>query len=449
MRIKEILYELPVLHQQAINEIRLRVGRPVTLHTPTRVDILKHNGQSVVTEKQDIEESYRRICDFSIYSHQEEIKKGYITIMGGHRVGISGTAVLQQGQIATVREISSLNIRVARQVYGAANELLSRMGQDISKGLLIAGPPSCGKTTLLRDLARQLATGAGGIPKKVAIIDERGELAGTYCGIPQNDLGLCSDILDHYPKGEGMIQAVRALSPQFIFCDELGGQEDLEAVQQGLHAGAAMISTIHAGNIDDLLRKKQGQTLLQSQAFGYVAMMDAVALGQIAEIHKAGDLLGQIGRQYCSGVHDNAVRLHGVVETLESFLKVIRLMETEMRFHALPLRQIIDKYCGDMDLLWQCHLLLKTGKSFDEAWKSGVAAGTKGSGLKLKDKRLIEQFGAELGHTDIEGQIAHCEVTAKLLEEQIEQAREEKKKKSKLFSMLGLFFGTGVALLIC
>ena len=266
-----------------------------------------------MTEKQDIEESYRRICDFSIYSHQEEIKKGYITVQGGHRVGISGTAVLQQGQIATVREISSLNIRVARQVYGAANELLSRMGQDISKGLLIAGPPSCGKTTLLRDLARQLATGAGGIPKKVAIIDERGELAGTYCGIPQNDLGLCSDILDHYPKGEGMIQAVRALSPQFIFCDELGGQEDLEAVQQGLHAGAAMISTIHAGNIDDLLRKKQGQTLLQSQAFGYVAMMDAVALGQIAEIHKAGDLLGQIGGQYCSGVHDNAVRLHGVV----------------------------------------------------------------------------------------------------------------------------------------
>ncbi len=136
------------------------------------------------------------------------------------------------------------------------------------------------------------------------------------------------------------------------------------------------------------------------------------------------------------------------VETLESFLKVIR-METEMRFHALPLRQIIDKYCGGYGFIMACHLLLKTGKSFDEAWKSGVAAGTKGSGLKLKDKRLIEQFGAELGHTDIEGQIAHCEVTAKLLEEQIEQAREEKKKKSKLFSMLGLFFGTGVALLIC
>lgn len=137
------------------------------------------------------------------------------------------------------------------------------------------------------------------------------------------------------------------------------------------------------------------------------------------------------------------------VETLETFLKVIRLMETEMRFHALPLKQIIDKHCGDMELLWQCQLALKIGKSFDEAWKSGVIAGTKGMGLKPKDKHLIERFGTELGNSDIEGQIAHCEVTTKLLEEQIEQARDEKKKKSKLFSMLGLFFGTGVALLIC
>ncbi len=312
-RIRELLYALPFLHQQAVNEIRLRVGRPVTLHTPFQVDILKHGGQPVIAEKQDLEESYRRICDFSVYSHQEEIRQGYITIRGGHRVGIGGTAVLQQGQIATVREISSLNIRIARQVYGAADELLSRVGQDIFKGLLIAGPPSCGKTTLLRDLARQLATGAGGIPKKVAVIDERGELAGTFCGIPQNDLGLCADILDHYPKGQGILQAIRALSPQFIVCDELGGQEDLEAVRQGLHAGAAVISTIHAGSMEELLRKKQGQTLLRLRAFGCVAMMDAAAVGKIAEIHKAGDLLDQIGGQHSAGAYDDPVRLYGVV----------------------------------------------------------------------------------------------------------------------------------------
>ncbi len=120
-----------------------------------------------------------------------------------------------------------------------------------------------------------------------------------------------------------------------------------------------------------------------------------------------------------------------------------------MRFHALPLRQIMTNTVEIWIYYGNVIYCSKQEKSFDEAWKSGVAAGTKGSGLKLKDKRLIEQFGAELGHTDIEGQIAHCEVTAKLLEEQIEQAKRRKKKKSKLFSMLGLFFGTGVALLIC
>lgn len=137
------------------------------------------------------------------------------------------------------------------------------------------------------------------------------------------------------------------------------------------------------------------------------------------------------------------------VETLETFLKMVRVMETEMRFHALPLRQIVEKYCGDIEILWQCHLLLEAGKSFDQAWRSGLKAGGKGKGLKAKDIQLMERFGAELGYSDIQGQIAHCELTVKLLEVQIEQARDEQKKKSKLFSMLGLFLGTGVVLLIC
>lgn len=137
------------------------------------------------------------------------------------------------------------------------------------------------------------------------------------------------------------------------------------------------------------------------------------------------------------------------VETLEEFLKVIRFMETEMRFHALPLRQIVEKHCGEMEILRQCHMMLQIGKSFEQAWKSGIESGSKGRGLKSKDVQLIEHFGTELGSSDIQGQIAHCEGTIKLLEVQIELAREEQKKKSKLFSILGLFLGTGIVLLIC
>ncbi len=136
------------------------------------------------------------------------------------------------------------------------------------------------------------------------------------------------------------------------------------------------------------------------------------------------------------------------IETLEEFLKLIRFIETEMRFHALPLRQIVEKHRGDMEILNQCYFMLKIGKSFEQAWKGGIEAGSKGRGLKLKDIQLIEHFGRDLGNSDIQGQIAHCEGSIKLLEVQIELAREEQKKKSKLFSILGLFFGTGVVLLI-
>ncbi len=312
-RIKQILSALPLSTQQTVNEIRLRVGRPVTLHMATQTRLLRECGEPVIAQKNDIEESYRRICDFSVYSHQEEIRQGYITVCGGHRVGICGTAVLQQGQITTIREISSLNIRIARQIYGSADQLLRRLGQGIAKGLLIAGPPACGKTTLLRDLVRQLATGTGSAPKKVAVIDERGELAATYCGVWQNDLGLCCDVLDHYPKGAGILQAIRSLSPEVIVCDELGGQEDVEAIRQGLYAGVAVIATVHAGSEAELLCKKQGRALLKTGAFGAVAVMSGVVPGEIAEIYKARDLLGEIGGKRGADKHNDAAGLSGVV----------------------------------------------------------------------------------------------------------------------------------------
>ncbi|MFR2562105.1 MAG: stage III sporulation protein AA, partial [Anaeromassilibacillus sp.] len=182
----------------------------------------------------------------------------------------------------------SINIRIARQVYGCASAVLQAVGKNLREGVLIAGAPASGKTTILRDMARQLSSGLCGDVRKVAVVDERGELAGTYRGVPQNDLGPCCDVLDGYPKGEGILQAIRSLSPEFIICDELGGLADVEAAAQGLNAGVGMISSVHAGNVRELLRRQQAVSLLHTGAFGYVVLLEGSREpGRVAEVYKA------------------------------------------------------------------------------------------------------------------------------------------------------------------
>ena len=221
----------------------------------------------IVTPK-DVSDTFQSICGYSVYSHQNEIKHGFLTMQGGHRAGLCGTAVYQNGTLSNIRDVSSINIRIARQISGAADKLLEMMNGDFG-GLLLCGAPSCGKTTILRDLSRQLSNT---YMKKVAVVDERGELAGTCSGVYQNDLGQ-SDILDGYSKGEGILQAVRCLSPEIIICDEAGTTDDVRAIEQGLNAGVSMIASIHASTRAELLGRVQGRRLLQSGAFEHVAFL--------------------------------------------------------------------------------------------------------------------------------------------------------------------------------
>lgn len=304
-KIGKYLLKLPKDIKMQAQEIRLRVNKPISICCSRGIYFLNQNGSLVcypsadnmIIRKPDIEESFRNICCYSIYSHQNEIKNGYITIRGGHRVGISGTAVISGGIITGLRDISSINVRVAREVDGCADELLHRLKGSIASGLLLVGPPSSGKTTILRDIARQLSSGVCGDIRKVAVIDERGELAGTYAGVPQNDLGICCDVLDGYPKGIGIMQAVRSLSPEFIICDELGDNEDVSSVEEGLNSGVSIISTIHAGSIEELVKRKQALRLLLTGAFNYVAMLESHAQpGKITGIYKAGELLAKADR---------------------------------------------------------------------------------------------------------------------------------------------------------
>ena len=199
-------------------------------------------------------------------------------------MGVLVTSVYEENKVSGIRDISSLNIRIAREVYGAADELLEELDKEIS-GLLIAGPPSSGKTTILRDLARQLSIKG----KKVVVIDERGELGGAFQGICQNDLGL-SDVLTGFPKGEGILQAVRCLSPELIICDEAGSRQEAAAIEEGLNAGVGLITTLHAGSLEEIYRRSQGMQLLQSGAFYRIVLLEGrSAPGAVQGIYEVGD----------------------------------------------------------------------------------------------------------------------------------------------------------------
>lgn len=270
-------FNLPVNIKAGVQEIRLRTGRPVTLSLPSGSIFVTNAGLPafmlqaglLCAQRENIDEAFRIICECSVHSHQREIKNGFVTLRGGHRAGICGTAVTECGTVANIRDISSINLRVARDIVGAADETAKALAcGGCLCGSLIFGPPGCGKTTVLRDLARRLSTGARiGGPLRVAVIDERGEIAATFQGQPQNDLGPCCDVLDGYPKGEGIMQAVRCLSPDVVICDEIGGEEDEKAVELSLNAGVTVIASAHAGSFDELLARPQTARLIASGAF--------------------------------------------------------------------------------------------------------------------------------------------------------------------------------------
>ena len=276
-----VLKNIPDSRKSTVQEIRIRSNKPIALSDGATTVFMDSEGKIIYTmgekaftaSQRSIYDTFRRICDYSVYSRQDEIKNGYITVKGGHRVGLCGTAVLTEGKISALNDISSMNVRIARQVFGVSEEIINHL-YPFERGILIAGMPSSGKTTLLRDLARSLSLGIGCHITRTAVIDERGELSGTYSGTAYNDMGLC-DILNGYPKGEGIIHAIRAMSPQVIICDELGTNEDCKLVSQGFNAGAVVIASIHAGNYEELMRRKQAVELLETGAFGSIVILES------------------------------------------------------------------------------------------------------------------------------------------------------------------------------
>ena len=277
-------------------EIRLRVNRPLSIITPEFTYYVTLNGGLVSTPIQnsmftvsrgDIADTFHNICNYSVYTRQNEIINGFISISGGHRAGICGTAVLNNDKITNVRDISSINVRIAREYKGCA-ETLYRKIIKFDKGILICGAPCSGKTTVLRDLARIISTDEN---KTVSLIDERGELAGTTSGVFQNDIGMC-DVYDCYKKSEAILQSIRSMAPDIIICDEIGSQDDINAVEKSVNCGVSIIATVHASNEYEIKHRKNIQTLLKTGAFSKIVFLtNKKSPGEIVKIIDVGDVI--------------------------------------------------------------------------------------------------------------------------------------------------------------
>lgn len=317
--IREILSRIPDQIKSQIQEIRLRSCQPILLIGLNGTCFVSEMGRvsyilssaAVRISHEEVTECFHAICGYSVHSYQDSICSGYITLPGGHRAGICGTAVCENGKTKAVHDIASINLRIARQVIGAADALIGRLFRKEISSVLLAGGPGSGKTTLLRDLARQLSIGSGCESHRVAVVDEREEIAAVYEGVAQNDLGYNCDILSGYPKGEAILTALRSLSPEVIICDEVGNMEEIQAIEAGVNAGVTFIASIHAATREDLLRRPQARRLLETGAFDHVVLLAGGGLpGRISQIYRAEELIDEI----CGDVlHSDRLHLDGTV----------------------------------------------------------------------------------------------------------------------------------------
>ncbi len=243
-----------------LQEIRFRVSRPVMLYYGDRTSYLcKAGGETnkkehaLLASSEDIARLVSAFCRSSVYAYQEEIKGGFITIRGGHRIGISGKAVLDGGRVSNIDYFSGVNIRIAREFPHSADNCMKHIcSSDRIYNSIIISPPGVGKTTILRDCARQLS-----LRFKVIIVDERSEIAACGKGVPQFDVGEQTDVLDGFPKPEGIIHALRSLSPDVIITDEIGTEADTAAVCELLKGGCKIITSMHGYSIDEAMARKK------------------------------------------------------------------------------------------------------------------------------------------------------------------------------------------------
>jgi len=268
--LRETLAELRV-NTRDLQEIRVRAGRPVTVLCGNREYI---SGR--VTDGAQVNEILAYLSSYSLYAYEDEIRQGFLSLPGGHRVGLSGRAVLECRKIKTITEISSLNIRFAHEIRGCADGLLPHLWENGRLlHTLIVSAPGRGKTTLLRDCIRQISNGnSHNRGMTVGVVDERSEIAGSFRGVPGNDVGMRTDVLDGCPKAEGMMLLIRSMSPRVVAVDEIGSPDELAALMTAMHCGCVLLATVHGSSMEELRKKPVLKDMMELKMFERYVVLD-------------------------------------------------------------------------------------------------------------------------------------------------------------------------------
>ena len=296
LKLRTILGKL-TLKFELLQEIRLRMNAPLLMVYGNKevfvtedADMSDNPSRAVMITKNEIRETMEYISNYSLYAFEEEIRQGFLTISGGHRIGIAGKIIIEDDIIKGMKHISFINIRLAHQMKGCADPVIPYLVNQKSCGIyhtLIISPPRCGKTTLLRDIIRQLSDGTPYLRgMSVGVVDERSEIGACYMGVPQNELGIRTDILDCCPKAKGMLMLIRSMSPEIIAVDEIGSKEELEAIDYVIGCGCKLIATVHGSSIDDIKNKPTLCELVKKRLFErYIILSNAKEIGHLEEIY--------------------------------------------------------------------------------------------------------------------------------------------------------------------